>query len=326
MHDKPISHISRADLDSLINTLEVSFLTLYECLVSPGWRLALTASDAPAIHYNLSGMGRLSVGNEPPIDLMPHTLVIVPANMPFTFSGASSGAEGSRETIHQTLRNIPSDGVQRFAAGQGEPCLMLICGYFRALYGSSIDLFGSLTAPIVEQFEATDQLDQKLKSAMAELIAQEVGTGAMTTSLMKQVLIILLRRSLSSLSIWTERIAIFKDPQIARAFAQMAARPSAHHTVESLCHAVGLSRSAFMARFTAVLGQSPMTVLRQLRMRHAAVLLSSNTLSIDQVAFNVGYSSRTSFSRAFRKMYGSDPSEFRAAVLSPTNPHQEQMV
>jgi AraC family transcriptional activator of mtrCDE len=203
---------------------------------------------------------------------------------------------------------------------------MLICGYFRALYGSSIDLFGSLTAPIVEQFEATDQLDQKLKSAMAELIAQEVGTGAMTTSLMKQILIILLRRSLSSLSIWTERIAIFKDPQIARAFARMAARPSAHHTVESLCYAVGLSRSAFMARFTAVLGQSPMTVLRQLRMRHAAVLLSSNTLSIDQVAFNVGYSSRTSFSRAFRKMYGSDPSEFRAAVLSPTNPHQEQVV
>jgi AraC family transcriptional regulator, activator of mtrCDE len=150
--------------------------------------------------------------------------------------------------------------------------------------------------------------------------------GAMTASLMKQVLVILLRRSLNSLNVWVERFAMLGDRQIARAFADMAARPSAPHSVRSLSQAVGLSRSAFMARFTAALGQAPMAVLRQLRMRHAAVLLSSNTLSIYQVAHSVGYDSRTSFSRAFRKVYGSDPSEFREAVLSPTNSHQEQMI
>jgi AraC family transcriptional activator of mtrCDE len=46
-------------------------------------------------------------------------------------------------------------------------------------------------------------------------------------------------------------------------------------------------------------------------MRHAADLLAANPLSIDQVALNAGYQSRSSFTRTFRRYYGSDPSEYR---------------
>lgn len=327
MTGKPISRISRADLDNLMTSLEIGFVRLTECLVSPGCRLALAGSDAPGIHYNLGGAGRLLVGNDPPIELMPHTLVIVPANTPFAFEGIGDLPRAAAwTTVQGTLRSASPDAMQKFVAGEGEPRLMLICGYFRALYGPSLDIFGSLTSPIVEQFDVEDQLDQRLQSVMAELIAQEVGMGAMTASLMKQVLVVLLRRSLSSLNAWAERLALLGDPQIARAFAEMAARPSAPHSVRSLSQVAALSRSAFMERFAAALGEAPMAVLRQLRMRHAAVLLSSNTLSVHQVAHSVGYGSRTSFSRAFRKVHGCDPSEFREAVLSPAKPHQEQMV
>ena len=37
--------------------------------------------------------------------------------------------------------------VQRFVAGDVDPMVMLICGYFRASYGSSIDLFPGLSTP-----------------------------------------------------------------------------------------------------------------------------------------------------------------------------------
>jgi AraC family transcriptional activator of mtrCDE len=47
-------------------------------------------------------------------------------------------------------------------------------------------------------------------------------------------------------------------------------------------------------------------------MRHAADLLAANALSVDQVALNAGYQSRSSFTRTFRRYYGSDPSEYRA--------------
>jgi AraC family transcriptional activator of mtrCDE len=325
VNGQPLRRIPRSDLENLMTTLEVSFVRLTECLVSPGWRLALGGIDAYGIHYNMGGSGRMVADGQPPINLLPHTLVILPRHTPFVLEGPDTLPVGGRwSTLHGSQISFPADALHRFVAGEGEPQLMLICGNFNALYGSSIDLFGSLTMPLVEQFDAADQLDQRLKSTLSELAAQEVGMGAMATGLLKLVLVALLRRSLASLSVWVERFSMLGDPQIARAFAEMAARPSAPHTVQSLSQHVGLSRSAFMARFAAAFGQAPMAVLRQLRMRHAVVLLSSNTLSIDQVAYGVGYKSRSSFSRAFRKIYGKDPSDYRVAAMRPSAPHQEQ--
>jgi AraC family transcriptional activator of mtrCDE len=296
-----------------MTSLEVDFVKLAECLISPGWRLTMRGSDTPGIHYNLTGSGRMIVGDQPPIDLMPHTLVIVPQGHSFIIEGPSNRpAATTWQTVKDQLQDIPPGGLRRFVAGEGAPQTMLICGYFRAAYGASIDLFASLSSAIVEQFGDADELDRKLRAALAELAAQEVGTGAMTAALMKQVLVTLLRRSLGSSPLWLERFSMLGDPQIARAFAGMAARPGAQHSVQSLAQIAGLSRSAFMARFAAALGHPPMTVLRQLRMRRAAALLTAGHLSIDQVAHQVGYGSRSSFFRAFREAHGIDPSQYRS--------------
>jgi AraC-like DNA-binding protein len=320
MTSQRVSRISRSHLDSLITALQVNFVKLTECLVSPGWRLALAASKVPGIHYNLRGMGRLIIGGQPPIELLPHTLVIVPSERPFVIEGTSGQGPVSRwRTVEGQWRKTSPGTLHRFVAGDGEPQIMLICGYFQASFGGSIDLFSVLPSAIVEQFDLADQLDHKLKSAVAELVAQEVGMGVMTTTLLKQVLVSLLRRSLSSNNLWIERFSLLGDPHVARAFADMVARPGAPHSIHSLSKASGLSRSAFMARFTAALNQSPMAVLRQLRMRHAVALMTGAKLSTDRVAREAGYASRSSFLRAFRKATGRDPSEYRAAALhAPT--------
>jgi AraC family transcriptional activator of mtrCDE len=52
-------------------------------------------------------------------------------------------------------------------AGDGDPEIVLICGFFHASYGSSLELFGNLSSPIVERFDASDQLDHKLKKRTA---------------------------------------------------------------------------------------------------------------------------------------------------------------
>jgi transcriptional regulator GlxA family with amidase domain len=45
-----------------------------------------------------------------------------------------------------------------------------------------------------------------------------------------------------------------------------------------------LSRSAFLSRFNFAFGSSPMALLRKLRMRRAANLLTAETFSIEQIA------------------------------------------
>jgi AraC family transcriptional activator of mtrCDE len=204
--------------------------------------------------------------------------------------------------------------MRRLAAGDGEePALMLVCGYFHATYGASTDLFGGLTEPIVEQFDVDDQVDTKLQAALTELVAQEIGSGAMSAALLKQVVVQLLRRSLVSMNAWVERLCVLGDPLVARAFAAMAMHPGDDHSLQSLAHLACLSRSAFVARFTGAVGKPPMQVLRDLRLRQTMAQLKASGLPIERIARNAGYASRSSFIKAFRKSYGMDPSEVRRA-------------
>jgi AraC family transcriptional activator of mtrCDE len=310
----PLVRLSRADLEDLFSALHVDFVELWECLVSPGWTLELPATDAAGIHYNLGGAGRLIIGKRSAINLVAHTFVIVPRGQPLRIEApANTHLRAPGKVVDRAWPQAGPDKVRKFVAGDSDPQVMLICGYFHVSLGASTDLFGSLADPIVEQFDSGDRLDEPLKLAMAELVAQEVGTGVMTSALLKQVLIKLLRRSLTSMNQWVERFSILADPSIDRALAEMVARPAAPHSVLTLARTSALSRSAFMARFTAVFGQSPMRVLRELRMRQAAVLLTAGQLPIDSVAHEVGYASRSSFVRAFRKTYGSHPSKYRLA-------------
>lgn len=310
--NRPVVPVAPADLDRLLDTLMVEFVRLSECLVGQGYRLELGGIDAPGLHYNLSGTGRLIVANREPIALEPHTLVVLPANTLFRIEVPSRrDTPGDWKTIDGRSRAFAPGAVRRYVATDAEPDVVLICGYFHASYGAATDLFGTLKAPIIEQFAEGDQVDETLRAALMELVAQEVGFGAMSAALLKQVVVALLRRSLRSMDLWAERFSLLSDPQIARAFAEMVAHPGARHSVHTLARTACLSRSAFEARFARVVGRSPMIILRDLRMRQAAEQLRSTTMTVDDVARQAGYASRSSFVRAFRKAHGCDPTSFR---------------
>lgn len=312
MTPQPLRRISRADLDKLMTSLEVGDVRLSECALGAAGQADIARGGHPTIYYVCTGSGTLLVEDEGPIELRPHTLVVVPARRLATIV-----APGARDSLQWAIRRrqmfefVPG-ASPRHQIGQGDPVLRVKCGSFSAVYAAGFDLFASQAHPIVEIFDAHDQLDQVMNCAMVEHASREVGCGPMTSALLKLVLLSLLRRCLVSANPWVEQFSVLKDPPIARAFAEMASRPAVQHTVHALSQAVGLSRSAFMARFSAAFSESPMAVLRRLRMRHAAFLLAAGALSIDQVAMQAGYQSRSSFTRTFRQHFGSDPSEFRA--------------
>ena len=300
-----------ADLDRLLTALNVTLLNLAECLVGPGWRLVIDELDMPGLHYILVGEGRMTFENGESVVVRPHTFIIIPpkqrVDVEVPMDGVVHGATHTR--ILRKEFEDPDAVPGRFVAGDADSKLILICGYFKAVHGHAIEPFARLASPVVEQFASSDRLDHKLKEAMAELVRQEFGMGAMTGALMKQVFVTLFRRALVSTSEWVERFSAMNDGPLSRAFADMVARPGAAHSVQSLSRMAGLSRSAFMDRFSTLFGRSPMAVLRDLRMRQAALLLVE--YQVDQVANMVGYKNRSSFCRAFQRFYGDHPSDFR---------------
>jgi AraC family transcriptional activator of mtrCDE len=301
------SKLATADLNNLMRALEIDVVALTEMLIPSGYRAEMGTMDAPAIHYTISGKGRISIGNGPSMPLEPHLLIIKPPNTPFAIE--VDGPAGPKLISRDCWKR--HDGVLRIGMPTEQPEVIQICGFFNASFGQSVGLFRELREPVVEKFEPTDKIDLKLREAIEELCAQEIGMGAMTASLLKQVVIALVRRSMTSSRNWTDRFSILADRQITRAFADMVARPGAAHTIQSLAHSASLSRSAFMARFSEIFGRPPMAILRDLRMRQAALDLTTTSAPVDIVAYDAGYESRSSFVRAFRKAYNVDPSEYR---------------
>lgn len=109
-------------------------------------------------------------------------------------------------------------------------------------------------------------------------------------------------------------LAANADPHLARALAAMHGEPAHDWTVESLAGVAGMSRSAFAARFKAVVGQTPLAYLTQWRMYCAARLLRHSDLAQAEVSRQVGYESMAAFNRVFRRETATTPGAFRRSL------------
>jgi AraC-like DNA-binding protein len=68
-------------------------------------------------------------------------------------------------------------------------------------------------------------------------------------------------------------------------------------------------------RFTNLVGHPPIQYLTQWRMQMAAKRLTDPGVSIASVAYEVGYESEAAFSRAFKKLVGRSPGQWRKASV-----------
>jgi len=107
--------------------------------------------------------------------------------------------------------------------------------------------------------------------------------------------------------------AIF-DPQIGSALKSMHEKVEHRWTVESLAAASGMSRSAFAVRFKDLVGETPLEYLTGWRMQKATGLLRKGDKKLFEVAKSVGYDSAAAFSKAFKRLFGVAPREYRRDV------------
>src|ERR1700722_17878172 len=85
---------TKADLESLVTSMEVEVAALTECFVGSGWKLCFQAAKLPAIHYALSGCGIMKATRGPAFPLRPHTLVIMPPGLAFHIEGGEAAEAG----------------------------------------------------------------------------------------------------------------------------------------------------------------------------------------------------------------------------------------
>lgn len=295
-------------LDRLLVTLAVRLRSFSVCRIQQGWRLGFSPFEAITIHYVLRGRGSLRVGNGHWQEFGPHSALIVPARQSHVLGEAIEVVGEVKAEDHCSLHG---DGLVTFAAGDGSPDILLICGQISASYDGALGLFELFRDPIVEVFSEESGLQRSFDLMLAEVAAPTIGTQAMTEVLMKQCLIVLLRQHLTKSFAASPFLTVLQEPRLAGAVVAILEQPGAAYSVEGLATLVGMSRTSFSERFSEVFEQSPMEFVQKVRLRVAARLLASTDLPVKVIANTVGYASRSSFSQVFEATYGAAPATFR---------------
>lgn len=104
------------------------------------------------------------------------------------------------------------------------------------------------------------------------------------------------------------------DDVLGPALRLLESDPAHPWTLAMLARQVGVSRAGLARRFTAALGEPPMSYLTTRRLDLAADLLRDPELTIGSVAHRVGYGSPFALSTAFKRVRGVSPTEHRRSV------------
>jgi AraC-like DNA-binding protein len=270
----------------------------------------LGPSKTASLHYCLSGLGKLVLRGMAPIQLAPHSLVLLPPGLAYRLESVSSKPL-LPERWRQVCGAAPEEFLSRPIAGDCQAGVETACGELRIGLADGTELFTSLGTPIVVHFGSTEGLQDQFAMLLAEAARPGIGSRVLTEALLKQCLVMALRR-------WSENdpsplpwLAAMADTRLMRALCAMSEQPAAAYSVDSLALIAGMSRSAFASAFRRTFGQSPMSLVKLMRLRRAGEILSTTSLPVAEVAKRVGYSSRSNFSVAFSEFHGMDPSGFR---------------
>ncbi len=81
--------------------------------------------------------------------------------------------------------------------------------------------------------------------------------------------------------------------------------------VEQLAAELCMERTGLYKKLTALTGTTPVAFIRQIRLHHAAALLKTGELTVNEIAEKTGFSSPSYFTKCFKKEFDVLPSEYR---------------
>jgi AraC-like DNA-binding protein len=106
--------------------------------------------------------------------------------------------------------------------------------------------------------------------------------------------------------------------QVARATRWIRDHYQQPFRIEDLAAIAGMSPSSFHRHFRALTSMTPLAYQKQLRLNDAHVRLLSGDHEVAAVGFSVGYLSPSQFSREYRRMFGTAPSQTAIRTSSPS--------
>lgn len=299
------------NLTEILGALEVKGWLYSRTELTSPWRFDFLASLDSIFHVLNVGSGYLTLEGEA-------TSVRVERGDVLVFP--SGHAHTIRDTLSSPLTRAvqlvysPQDAFQVFRLGGEQPPLVMLCGAFHFEHPADYPFLQSLPKVIHIRREQgrmvqgfAEMVHMIVHESVASLAGREVVLRRLSELLLIQVIRAWIEQQAEASSGW---VAALRDQPISAALGLIHQSPERGWKVEELARAVGLSRSAFSARFTQLVGEPPMTYVTRWRMRRAKRLLK-NDVKIETIAKLLGYESEVAFRQAFKREIGIPPARYR---------------
>ncbi|QFU90081.1 AraC family transcriptional regulator [Amycolatopsis sp. YIM 10] len=288
--------------------------------MSGPWHVAIPAiRDCVWFHVVTTGGCTLEVEGAEPRALRPGDLALVP-------HGRGHALWTDRGLPAAAIEKLPHDYVSdRYAilrhGGGGEPG-GIICGAVRFDHPAAaklLELLPRLIYVAAADSPHAEWLQSSLRLMIAEAAQPRPGGETVITRL-SDILVIQAIRS------WMETdpvartgwLGALQDRQIGRAISLIHRDAARDWTVASLADELAMSRSAFAARFTELVGEPAMHYVTRWRMNVALTSLREEGATVAELAGKLGYQSEAAFSRAFKRVVGVSPGSVRTRGASRT--------
>jgi AraC-like DNA-binding protein len=283
------------------------------------WALALPpVRGCLSFHVVTAGRAWLEVDGAERVQLQPGDLALVPHGEGHRLA-SEPGTPAPRldELRHEKV----SDRYAILRHGGGGAPTDLVCGAVRFDHPAAHHLVALLPRLIHVEASSSPQMDwmQSTLRLMAAEAREPRPGGETVITRLADILVIQAIRS------WMERdpaaqtgwLGALQDRQLGRAITMIHRDPARAWTVASLAREVAMSRSAFAARFTELVGEPVMHYLARWRMHVALTWLRDDGAEVPEMATRLGYQSEAAFRRAFKRYIGSSPGAARRATSAP---------
>ena len=280
------------------------------------WGLRMPADHGVVFGHVVTGRCRYQLpgAEEATLDAGDHLLLTKPGQWMLR------GGKGSGEVVdfdpvrHGATASSPAEDTS--------PDEVRIVGGHFEFDPTSAELLTSFMAPAVHvRTHASGEDDGRLARVLAVIDAEasdnRPGRDAVLSRLIEIVLIEVLRAP-ALVSFHRRGMLVgLTDPQVAASLRAFHADVGRDWSVASLASEARMSRSAYSQRFTALVGQPPMTYALHWRMAVARDALRSGRRSIDEIASAIGYASVSAFTTAFTRTAGVPPARYARRRADP---------
>lgn len=289
--------------------------------LSAPWGLHLPP-EPQAMWFHVVNAGRcwLDVDGHDPRQLQPGDFALVPHGEGHLLR-SEHGAPAA--PVDQLEYDYASDRYAILRHGGGGTPTSLVCGTVRFGHPAARSLVALLPRTIVidgapgSQSPEAEWMYSTLRLIAAEGRELRPGGEAVITRLSDILVIQAIRAWIagegSGGAGW---LGALREPRIGRAMSIVHRDPAYPWSVASLAREIAMSRSAFAARFTQLVGEPVMRYVTRWRMQVALDWLQHDDVPVAALATRLGYESEAAFSRAFKRTVGIAP----GAVRRPPDP------